>query len=101
MQNRHEALNGAKDDLYAQGILLNDPNDPNTTWHKLAPEVKASALLLVHKATGIDVYTLYKILCGAHLSSLFPVCAYLFFGQLSPCLCRLGHEPEAGAQEEP
>ena len=79
MQARHEALNNAKEDLYGQGILLNDPLDPNTTWHKLTPEVKASALLLVHQATGIDVYTLYKILCGAHLSSLFPVCAYLFF----------------------
>ena len=67
MQTRHEALLNAKESLYTEGILLNDPEDPNTTWHKLSPEVKAQVLLVLHKATSIDLWTLYKIISGAHL----------------------------------
>jgi hypothetical protein len=79
MQGRHEALNNAKEKLYEEGILLNDPDDPNTTWHKLPPAVKAKALLLLHEATSIDLFTLYKIISGAHLLFLCPVCGFFFF----------------------
>jgi hypothetical protein len=65
MQDKHQAMINAKESLYEQRILLNDPDDPTTTWHKLSAEVKAKALLALHLATSIDLFTLYKILSGA------------------------------------
>jgi hypothetical protein len=80
MQEKHEKLIKAKESLYGQGILLNDPEDPATTWHKLSPEVKAKALLVLHEATSIDLFTLYKIVSGAHAPPVvFMSCLWISF----------------------
>lgn len=65
MKQKHASLADAKWQLYVLKLISNDPGD-DLTWHKISPENKAKALEIVRKATGIDIFTSYKLLSGTH-----------------------------------